>query len=246
MDPLYSYSVGITWQFPHTISLTLHCHYVSCCNPKRLTLRSHDNRKKLLNWIMWSSASLWCFAASFSDHSQCSASCHDLIMTSTSVSSSRTECFWMCIGDGLWDLLSGSLYGQCTCPSCLHPSLVGCKFFLWDGPGPSSLVWQVCNQLPHKQLVSTSLWLCPSFHALMHWDSSTIELHVVAQNSSALLLASVTALSESFLFHPSWTRAHPRFLCCPTLLSDSNVLSVIVSNQHFCFISQDDMLSLSL
>ena len=33
----------------HTIFLTLHHHYVSCCNPKRLTLRSHDNRKKLFN-----------------------------------------------------------------------------------------------------------------------------------------------------------------------------------------------------
>ena len=68
-------------------------------------------------WIMWSNTFLWCFAASFSDHSQCLASHHDLATTSTSVSSSRF--LWLCWGDSLWDLSSGSLDGWCTCPSCL-------------------------------------------------------------------------------------------------------------------------------
>ena len=119
-------------------------------------------------------------------------------MMFTSVSSSRTVCLWVYRGDNLWDLSSGSLDGWYTCPSCSHPSLVGCKSFLWDDPGPSSLVWWVCNQPSHKQLVSTFLWLCLSFHALIHWHSSAIKLHVFAQTSSTLLLALAATSSESF------------------------------------------------
>ena len=96
-----------------------------------------------------------------------------------------------------WDLSLGLLDGQCTCPSCLHPSLAACKSFWWDDPSSSSLVWRVCDQPSHKQLVSTSHWLCLSLHALMHWYRSATELCMLAQTSSALLLASATALSES-------------------------------------------------
>ena len=149
-------------------------------------------------WISQSRASLWCFAASFSDHSHFSASCHDLVMISASVSSSKIVCLWMFRGDGLWDLLSGSSDGQCTFPSCLHPFLVGCEILLWDGPGLSSLVWWVHSQPSCEKLASTSLQLCPSFHALMHWHSSVNELHLVTWASSVLLLASAAASSESF------------------------------------------------
>ena len=147
---------------------------------------------------MQSRASLWYFAASFSSHSQCLASYHDLATMSTGVSSSRTMCLWVYRRDNLWDLSSGSLDGRCACPSCSCPSLVGHESFLWDGLGPSSLVWQVCDWPSHEWLFSTSLWLCLSFHTLTHWHSSAIELPVFAQTSSALLLASVAASSESF------------------------------------------------
>ena len=40
--------MGIARQFPHIFSY-FNCHYVSCCNPKRLTLGSCDNCQKLLN-----------------------------------------------------------------------------------------------------------------------------------------------------------------------------------------------------
>ena len=86
----------------------------------------------------------------------------------------------------------------CTCPSWSPPSLVGHKFLLWGGPGPSSLVWWVCDLPSHEQLVSTSLQPHPSFHALMHWHSLAHELCVVAWTSPALLLALATALSKYF------------------------------------------------
>ena len=38
-----------------------------------------------------------------------------------------------------------------------------------------------------------------------------------------------------------WMLDHPRCLHHPIFLSDGNVLSVITSNHHFCFISRDQM-----
>ena len=94
-------------------------------------------------------------------------------------------------------------------------------------------------------LASTSLQLCPSFHTLMHWCRAANELHVVTQASSALIFSHGHSLVQVLFYfiHLSWTRTHPRFSCHLTLLSDSDVLSVISSNQHICFISVDDMLS---
>ena len=103
---------------------------------------------------------------------------------------------WIPTSDTGWNLWK--LIRQCTCPSCSCPCLVGHKSLLWDGPGPSFLIWWVCNWPSHEWLVSTSLWLCPSFHALTHWHSSSIELHVVAWTSSTLCLALAAASSESF------------------------------------------------
>ena len=50
---IWTHCIAIAWESPgdsHNLFL-LHRHYVSCCNPKRLTLRSHDNCKKLLNFL---------------------------------------------------------------------------------------------------------------------------------------------------------------------------------------------------
>ena len=52
MDPLYSYSVGISRQFPQSF-LLLPSLRISCCNPQRLTLRSCDPSKKLLKKVKW-------------------------------------------------------------------------------------------------------------------------------------------------------------------------------------------------
>ena len=49
MDPLYSYSVGIAVCFPHTSFLTLTITMYLVATQKRLTLRSCDICKKLLN-----------------------------------------------------------------------------------------------------------------------------------------------------------------------------------------------------
>ena len=98
----------------------------------------------------------------------------------------------------IYDILQGSSDGWCTCPSCLCPSLVGCKLLKWDVPGPSSLVWWVHGQPFHEWLASTSLQLCPSFYALMCWHRSANELHVVTQASSTLLLVLAAALSKYF------------------------------------------------
>ena len=114
---------------------------------------------------------------------------------STGVSSSRF--LWLYWGDSLWDLSLGSLDGRCTCPSCPRPSLAGHESFQWNCPGSSCLVWWVCNRPSHEWLVSKSLWLCLFFHTLMHWCRSANELCMLAQTSSALLLALVAALSKS-------------------------------------------------
>ena len=167
-------------------------------------------------WIMWSSAFLWCFAASFSNHFQCSTSHCDLATTSTSVSSSRF--LWLYWEDSLWDLSTGSLYGQCTYPSYSCPSLAGHESFWWDNPGSSSPVWWVCDQPSHKQLVSTSHLLCLSFHALTHWHKSITEFHVLMQISSTFLLTSAIVLSESHNFiHPGQQSIQDFFVvqsCC--------------------------------
>ena len=136
-------------------------------------------------WIMWSSPLLWCFAVSFSNHSQCLASRHDLAMTSTSVSSSRF--LWLYWGDSLWDLSLGSLDGWCICPSCSRPSLTGCESFWWDNPSLSSLVWWVCDRLSCKHwslhltyYASLSMLLCVGIGLLWSFacqcDSSPLSL----------------------------------------------------------------------
>ena len=58
MAPLYSYSMGIAQRFPHLFYFTPSLH-TSCCNPKRLTLRSCDHSKKLLNIITTHMIRLW-------------------------------------------------------------------------------------------------------------------------------------------------------------------------------------------
>ena len=40
--------------------------------------------------------------------------------------------------------------------------------------------------------------------------------------------------------HLPWMLIHPRFLRHPILLSDGDILSVIASDYHFCFISRDE------
>ena len=70
---------------------------------------------------------------------------------SASVSSSRTVCLWMFRGGGLWNLSSGSSNGQCTCPSCLCPSLVGCELLKNIDAG-------VCNKnCEHKWTLNISM-----------------------------------------------------------------------------------------
>ena len=147
-------------------------------------------------WIMQSNGFLWCFAASFSDHSQHSASRHDLAMTSTGVSSSRF--LWLFWGDSLWDLSSGSLDGWCIGPSCLHPSLAGRKSFWWDNPGLSFLVWWVCDQLSCEQLVSAPRLLCFSLNVFTCWLRFAMEFCISMRPSSALLTTSVVISSERF------------------------------------------------
>ena len=147
-------------------------------------------------WITGSSAFLWCFAASFSDHSQHSASHCDLATTSTGVSSSRF--LWLYWGDSLWDLSLGLLDGWCICPSCSHPSLAGHKSFWWDDPSSSSLVWWVCDWLSRKWLVSASCLLCLSLNAFTCWHRSAMEFRVSMQLSSTLLIASAVISSKHF------------------------------------------------
>ena len=147
-------------------------------------------------WITQSNAFLWHFAASFSAHSQCLASCCDLAMTSTGVSSSRF--LWLFWGDSLWDLSLGSLDGWFACPSCSCPSLAGCKSFWWDNPGLSSFVWQVCDRPSHEQLVSVPHFLHLSLNAFTHWWRFAMEFRVSMQPSSALLITSAIISSEHF------------------------------------------------
>ena len=84
-------------------------------------------------------------------------------------------------------------------------------------------VWWVCDRLSCEQLVSTSLRLCPSFHTLMHWHSSAIELHVVAQTSSTLLLASAAASFKS-LSNSSILDRNPSKISLPS--------DLVVRQQH--------------
>ena len=107
-------------------------------------------------WITRSRAFLWLFAVSFSDHSQCSASCRDLATVSTGVSSSRS--LWLFWGDSLWDLSSGPLDGQCSGPSCSCPSLIGRESLWGVNPDSSYLVWWVCDQPSCEWLVSPRFW----------------------------------------------------------------------------------------
>ena len=81
-------------------------------------------------------------------------------------------------------------------PSCSHPSLAGRESFQWDNPSSSSLVWWVCNQPSHEQLVSASCLLCLSFHAFTCWHRSTMEFCMLMQISSALLITSAIASSK--------------------------------------------------
>ena len=131
--------------------------------------------------------------------------------------------------------INWKIFGLTLSGAYMHPT-----------PSSSALVWQVCNQPSHEQLVSTSLWLHLSFHTLMHWHRSANKLHMLAWTSSALLLASVTASSKSLSISSILDRFLSKIFCHPILLLDSNVLSVIVNNPHFHFISWDETLSLGL
>ena len=147
-------------------------------------------------WITWSNAFLWHFPASFSDCSQRLASCHDLAMTSTGVSSSRF--LWLFWGDSLWDLSLGSLDGWCISPSCLHPSLTGCELFWGGNPSSSSLVWWVCDQPSHEWLVSVPHFLWLSLNVFTHWWRFAMEACVSMWPSSALLITSAIISSKHF------------------------------------------------
>ena len=61
-----------------------------------------------------------------------------LVTASTGVSLSRS--LWLCWGDSLSGLSSGSLDGQCSGPSCSCPSLIGCESFGGFSPDSSFLV----------------------------------------------------------------------------------------------------------
>ena len=144
-------------------------------------------------WITWSKAFLWHFAVSFSNHSQCSASHCDLAMASTSVSSSRS--LWLFWGDSLWDLSLGSLDGQHSGPSCLHPSFVGRESLWGFSPDLSFLVWQVCNWPSRERLVSSRSWYF-FLNPFMRWLRLDREACVSACLSSMFLIALATASAE--------------------------------------------------
>ena len=116
---------------------------------------------------MQSKAFLWRFAVSFSDHSQCLASHHDLVTASTGVSSSRS--LWLCWGDSLSDLSSGSLDGRHSNPCCSCPSFVGHESLWGFSPDSSFLVWRVCDQPSCEWLVSACPWYF-FLNAFMHWS----------------------------------------------------------------------------
>ena len=147
-------------------------------------------------WITRSNAFLWCFAASFSNHSQHLASHCDLATMSTSVSSSIF--LWLFWGDSLWDLSSGSLDGRCISPSCSHPSLSGHQPFWGDNPSSSSLVWRVCNWLSREQLVSAPHFLQLSLNTFTRWWRFAMEACISMRPSSALLITSAVISSKHF------------------------------------------------
>ena len=64
--------------------------------------------------------------------------CRDLVTASTCVSSSRS--LWLCWGDSLLGLSSGSLDGQHSSPSCSRPSLIGRESFWGFSPNSSFLL----------------------------------------------------------------------------------------------------------
>ena len=177
-------------------------------------------------WITWSKGFLWCFAASFSDHSQHSASRHDLVMASTGVSSSRS--LWLCWGDSLSGLSLGSLDGWHSGPSCSCPSLVGCESLWGFSPDSSFLVWWVCDRLSCEWLVSAHPWYF-FFNTLMRWSRLDRE--------ACVFLCALAEDSTNFLLQ---MLDHPRCLRRPIFLSDSDVLSVIASDHHFHFVLRDE------
>ena len=138
-------------------------------------------------WITQSRAFLWRFAVSFSNHSQCLASHRDLAMASTGISSSRS--LWLCWGDSLSDLLSGSLDGQHSGPSCLCPSFVGHESLWGFSPDSSFLVWQVCDWPSRKQLVSARPWYF-FLNAFMCWSRLDRE--------ACVFLSSLAEVSTTF------------------------------------------------
>ena len=160
-------------------------------------------------WITRSEAFLWRFAASFSDHSQRLASHRDLVTASTSVSSSRS--LWLCWGDSLSGLSSGSLDGRHSGPSCSRPSLVVHESLWGFSPDSSFLVWWVCDQPSHERLVSALPWYF-FLNAFMHWSrldrEACVFLSALAEVSATFftLDARPSQVSSSSDFLVGWRR----------------------------------------